>query len=497
VLIARLPGADRQGRDTARRLDEYVTGMLLDYLAHRGLNPGPDADLSRTKRGTRAQPAAAAVSSSLVSVPELNRNPTVKDEDRATRGRRRSAALMLTYPVHQAADILFCKAKPGAGGAGPAAPPGDRPADRAPVQRAVRPSGVPGSRRAAVGRRRCCSATDGTKMSKSRGNTNPAVGYRGRDRPADPGGEDRFRALHQLRPRSGGPPSSSPGPAWPRCAWGRGPAPGPADDIGDGGGRGPEKRGHHRGPTTCSPRSGHAAAEYAAGPGLRAPGCCGTANERGERDRGRPPWPEVQAAIGQCAIEPRYRAQQLVGARPRPGWSRDPVGGRPRRSGPQSVNEPRSGKLGPRPPPTATRISPGFPPPGFPVLKGPRPVNAGSGRRAAGKVTRPCPGRARAGTRAKAGQPTGPGGRPGPPDRSGNRLDDPRRRPGPRCLRHRAGDHRPCRPCRFSGLVDDQVGVGEAGVGQAVAEGEQRRRVLPSCLGAERPARGPQVTKDG
>ena len=46
---------------------------------------------------------------SLVSVAELQRNPTVKEEA-ATAGITSINGLMLTYPVHQAADILFCKA---------------------------------------------------------------------------------------------------------------------------------------------------------------------------------------------------------------------------------------------------------------------------------------------------------------------------------------------------------------------------------------------------
>jgi len=40
---------------------------------------------------------------------ELRRNPTVKAELEAT-GDRPMSGLLLTYPVHQAADILFCKA---------------------------------------------------------------------------------------------------------------------------------------------------------------------------------------------------------------------------------------------------------------------------------------------------------------------------------------------------------------------------------------------------
>lgn len=44
---------------------------------------------------------------SLVTEAELHRNPTVKAEHAAA-GRALSG-LLLTYPVHQAADILFCK----------------------------------------------------------------------------------------------------------------------------------------------------------------------------------------------------------------------------------------------------------------------------------------------------------------------------------------------------------------------------------------------------
>ena len=46
---------------------------------------------------------------SLVTEAELHRNPTVKAELEATDGRAMSG-LLLTYPVHQAADILFCQA---------------------------------------------------------------------------------------------------------------------------------------------------------------------------------------------------------------------------------------------------------------------------------------------------------------------------------------------------------------------------------------------------
>jgi tryptophanyl-tRNA synthetase len=92
-------------RDVAARLDEYVTGFVLDYLA-AGLDP------SRTTMF--AHSAVPALNQlllpflSLVTVPELNRNPTVKDEIVHSR-QAAVSGLMLTYPVHQAADILFCK----------------------------------------------------------------------------------------------------------------------------------------------------------------------------------------------------------------------------------------------------------------------------------------------------------------------------------------------------------------------------------------------------
>lgn len=45
---------------------------------------------------------------SVVTEAELHRNPTVKSELEASQ--RPMSGLLLTYPVHQAADILFCKA---------------------------------------------------------------------------------------------------------------------------------------------------------------------------------------------------------------------------------------------------------------------------------------------------------------------------------------------------------------------------------------------------
>ena len=64
-------------RDLAEHLDEYVTGMLLDYLAI-GLDPARTVIFAHSAVPALNQLLLPFLS--LVSVPELNRNPTVKDE---------------------------------------------------------------------------------------------------------------------------------------------------------------------------------------------------------------------------------------------------------------------------------------------------------------------------------------------------------------------------------------------------------------------------------
>jgi tryptophanyl-tRNA synthetase len=93
-------------RDVAEHLDEYVTGMVLDYLAI-GIDPARTVIFAHSAVPALNQLLLPFLS--LVSVPELNRNPTVKDEIAHSR-QAAVSGLMLTYPVHQAADILFCKA---------------------------------------------------------------------------------------------------------------------------------------------------------------------------------------------------------------------------------------------------------------------------------------------------------------------------------------------------------------------------------------------------
>lgn len=94
---------DREDPGDIRR---NVYEILKDYLA-AGIDP------SRTTIFTHS--AVPALNElllpflSLVSLPEMERNPTVKSELAAS-GQKTLNGLLLTYPVHQAADILFCKA---------------------------------------------------------------------------------------------------------------------------------------------------------------------------------------------------------------------------------------------------------------------------------------------------------------------------------------------------------------------------------------------------
>ncbi|MFZ2042690.1 MAG: tryptophan--tRNA ligase, partial [Trebonia sp.] len=93
-------------RDTAERLDEHVLGLVLDYLAI-GIDPGRTTVFAHSAVPALNQLLLPFLS--LVSVPELNRNPTVKDEIAHSR-QSSVSGLMFSYPAHQAADILFCKA---------------------------------------------------------------------------------------------------------------------------------------------------------------------------------------------------------------------------------------------------------------------------------------------------------------------------------------------------------------------------------------------------
>jgi len=91
-------------RDAGVGLRESVYEILLDYLA-TGIDPSKTTIFCHSLVGPLNQLMLPFLS--VVSMPELQRNPTVKDEISMS-GRAKVSGLMMTYPVHQAADILFC-----------------------------------------------------------------------------------------------------------------------------------------------------------------------------------------------------------------------------------------------------------------------------------------------------------------------------------------------------------------------------------------------------
>nr|WP_245859201.1 tryptophan--tRNA ligase [Luteimicrobium subarcticum] len=91
-------------RDTTANIQENVRGLVLDYVA-AGIDP--EKSVIFTHSAVPALNQLLLPFLSLVTEAELRRNPTVKSELAAS-GRALSG-LLLTYPVHQAADILFCK----------------------------------------------------------------------------------------------------------------------------------------------------------------------------------------------------------------------------------------------------------------------------------------------------------------------------------------------------------------------------------------------------
>ncbi|WP_378100710.1 tryptophan--tRNA ligase [Cellulomonas sp. T2.31MG-18] len=93
-------------RDVAGDVRGAVREVVLDYLA-AGLDP--ELTTIFTHSAVPALHQLLLPFLSLVTVAELDRNPTVKAELAATGGRALTG-LLLTYPVHQAADILFCRA---------------------------------------------------------------------------------------------------------------------------------------------------------------------------------------------------------------------------------------------------------------------------------------------------------------------------------------------------------------------------------------------------
>lgn len=106
-VTARIIIADYQvitDRDTTANIADNVHNMVIDYLAC-GIDP--EKTIIFTHSAVPALNQLMLPFLSLVTESELMRNPTVKAEQEASG--HALTGLLLSYPVHQACDILFCK----------------------------------------------------------------------------------------------------------------------------------------------------------------------------------------------------------------------------------------------------------------------------------------------------------------------------------------------------------------------------------------------------
>lgn len=94
-------------RDTFAGIASNMRELTIDYLA-AGLNPELDTTVIFPHSHVPELNQLLVPFLTLVTNAELDRNPTVKEEIEAS-GQKRINAGMYTYPIHQAADILFCK----------------------------------------------------------------------------------------------------------------------------------------------------------------------------------------------------------------------------------------------------------------------------------------------------------------------------------------------------------------------------------------------------
>ena len=90
--------------DTTEHIQDNVYNMVLDYMA-AGIDPEKTPIFTHSAVPALNQLMLPFLS--LVTESELQRNPTVKAEQQASG--HALTGLLLTYPVHQACDILFCK----------------------------------------------------------------------------------------------------------------------------------------------------------------------------------------------------------------------------------------------------------------------------------------------------------------------------------------------------------------------------------------------------
>ena len=93
--------------DAFAEISQNTRQLVIDYLA-AGIKPGPNTIIYPHSYVPEANQLMLPFLT-LVSNAELGRNPTVKEEIQSA-GIKSVNAGMYTYPVHQACDILFCKA---------------------------------------------------------------------------------------------------------------------------------------------------------------------------------------------------------------------------------------------------------------------------------------------------------------------------------------------------------------------------------------------------
>ena len=149
---------------------------------------------------------------SLVTDAELHRNPTVKAESLASR--RSLSALLLTYPVHQAADILGLR--------GTLVPVGRDQLPHIELTRLIarrfndRYGAVFAEPEALLSGDPAVLGIDGAKMSKTRGNTIPLGATEDETAAIIRAARSDGAAAHHLRPRrpaAGGEPADHRGGA--------------------------------------------------------------------------------------------------------------------------------------------------------------------------------------------------------------------------------------------------------------------------------------------
>ncbi|MBR4824595.1 MAG: tryptophan--tRNA ligase [Spirochaetaceae bacterium] len=93
--------------DSFENISEYIHNLAIDYLS-AGLDPEKYKSYIFPHSHVPELNQLLLPFLTLVTMSELDRNPTVKEEIQAA-GLSKINAGMFTYPVHQAADILFCK----------------------------------------------------------------------------------------------------------------------------------------------------------------------------------------------------------------------------------------------------------------------------------------------------------------------------------------------------------------------------------------------------